>query len=281
MEAMAMSVVIPVSKDLKLRKCLETIDTAAEIIIVLNNNPSLEILDLISSDRRCHPVFVETPGCNLAKVLNIGIQATSYEKILIMNSDCFFSPGLLAKINDSLDRYPVVKAQVEFEYGDWRQKLVAQCRRLFHQVLDGGQKLFGPGLAFHKSLKEWIGGYYFDEKMGWGEDGEMSTRIRQSGVDFLILPEKIYHTAEGIKHDLRIAFKIGLGNGRRETVSPPRLLQELRIDFQHFFTDHHQQFKTARREGGWSLWLYLLAWKLSFHLGYYITYITIIKRKGD
>ncbi|HZJ41258.1 MAG TPA: glycosyltransferase family A protein [Candidatus Saccharimonadales bacterium] len=270
MEKINLSVVIPVSKDLKIRECLQSIDAIVEVVVVLNNYPSPEVVKIVENDKRCNPVYLEGPGCNLAQVFNIGISLATYEKVVLTNSDCLFTPGLLNKLCLKLDEYEIVKAQVDFSFEGHRQMLVSECRRLFHQVFDDGTKLFGPGLSFKKTISQKIGGYFFDELVEWGEDGELSIRLHKANLKFFILDEKIKHGGESIVHDLKVAFKIGKGNGAKDKQKKLRVLSALLDDIHSLITDRKGRFKTAYQEGGWHLLLYFLLWKVVLHLGYYI-----------
>lgn len=270
MDRLNLSVIIPVSKDLKIRECLQSIDAIVEIIVVLNNFPSKEVIKIVEDDKRCVPVYLDGPGCNLAKVFNIGISSAINEKIVLTNSDCLFTPGLLDNLCLKLDEYEIVKAQVAFSFDGYRQRLVSECRRLFHQVFDGGTKFFGPGLSFKKTISQKIGGYFFDEVVAWGEDGELSIRLHKANLKFFILDEKIKHGGESITHDLRIAFKIGKGNGAKDKQKKPRVLSAFLDDIRSLITDRKRRFKTAYQEGGLHLMLYFLLWKVVLHLGYYV-----------
>lgn len=269
MGRLPMTVVIPVSSDKKIGRCIDSIDEDVEIVVVLNNNPTTEVMDIIRKSGRCKSMIVNEKGCNLARIFNKGIESATYSKVMLMNSDCTFQSGLIKKAYEQLDVYDVVKARVVFDHKNYRQRLVSQCRYLFHHVFQEGKKLFGPGLSFRKDIACGIGGYFFDENMGWGEDGELSKRIHSSFLKVLILSENIYHCEEGASHDLKVTFKIGKGNGIKERLEGFSLGESIAIDLKHFFTDHHNQFRLAYKNGGFLLLIYFFAWKIAFHLGYY------------
>lgn len=268
------SIIIPVSNDKKIKSCLESIDEDAEIIVVLNNNPTKEVIDIVAQNGRCKSIFIHDHGCNLAKVFNEGINAASNSKILLMNSDCVFDQGLIKEVYQSLDEYDVVKARVVFSHTNLRERLVSECRFIFHHVFEDGKKLFGPGLAFKKSIVGHIGEYFFDENMGWGEDGDLSKRINSSSLKILFLKKNVRHCEENMAHDLRITYRIGKGNGIRDRIGNCPISEALVIDLEHFITDHHNQFRTAYQHGGWSLLAYFFMWKLAFHAGYYKAMLT-------
>lgn len=269
MKKLSISVIIPVSTDIKIKQCLESIDEEVEIVVVLNNNPSSAVVKIVGSDARCKVLFIKEVGCNLAVVFNKGIDVATNQKVLLTNSDCSFPPGLIAKMCRSLESYDIVKARVEFAYTNSRQRLVAECRRLFHHVFDGGTKLFGPGLSFHKCIRNQLGGYYFDEKMGWGEDGELSNRIHEAKIKYCIVDDCLLHGAENVFHDLVVACRIGRGLRLSDKAKHIHLLKTLKADWKDLVNDPKKRFRTAYFEGGNILVLYLLVWKLTTYQGYY------------
>lgn len=267
---MGLSIVIPVSQDFRLLSCLKSIDIESEIVVVFNNNPSKKLIEISRKDQRVNPVVVNDIGCNLAKVFNIGIQASSHENVLLVNSDCVFLPGRLNVYFDELMIYPVVKGHIQFQSNSLATKLVAELRFLFHEGFSERKSLFGPGLAFHKSIRNRIGGYYFDEDMGWGEDGELSERIYASGLEVKHLPQDIVsHPPESMRHDLNVAYKIGYGEWIQHTKGGMKLAKAILTDAINLLCDKKKRFRVAFLYGGILLAVYLLIWKIVAHVGYY------------
>lgn len=279
MKKLPITVVIPVSSDKRIGRCIDSVDENAEIIVVLNNNPTMEVVDVVRMNNRCKIITMDEKGCNLARVFNEGIKSATHDKIVLMNSDCTFQPGLIREVSRQLDFYDVVKARVVFDYKNHSQRLVSQCRYLFHYIFDGGRNLYGPGLSFKKSVSNMVGGYFFDERMGWGEDGELSNRINSSSLKILILEKKIYHDKEGIIHDLKVARKIGKGSGIKNREDGISIKDALVADFIHISADHKRQFSLAYKHGGLTLVSYFFLWKIVFHLGFYEEILT--RRQGD
>ena len=269
MKKLPISVIVPVSTDIKIKQCLESIDEQVEVVIVLNNNPSSAVVKIVDSDARCKVLLIKEAGCNLATVFNKGINAATNQKVLLTNSDCSFPPGLIAKMCRLLESYDVVKARVEFTYTNSRQRLVAECRMLFHHVFDGGTKLFGPGLSFRKNISSQLNGYYFNEKMSWGEDGELSNRIHRAKIKYCIVDDCLFHGEENIFHDLVVAWSIGRGLRFSEKTKHIPLFEILKADWKNLVNDPKKRFQTAYFEGGSILAFYLLVWKLATYLGYY------------
>lgn len=264
-----LSVVIPVSDDVRIGECLASLPEGIEIIVVLNNNPSQEVKRIVELDYRCHPVFVEGVGCNLARIFNIGIASARSDCVMLLNSDCVVPDGLVSAIVGGLDRFDVVKARVSFSFDHYSTKLVAKVRWLHHHVFRDGKNLYGPGLAFHKSIAGRIGGYYFNQDMGWGEDGELSIRILGSGVSICYLEQEVIHGRETVHHDLRVAFRIGSGDRRYDQSNGVLLGSALLRDLTNTLFDRRGRFRLAIKKAGILSAVYFVVWKVANRIGYY------------
>lgn len=264
-----LTVVIPVSSDRRLAQCLASIDEAVEVVVVLNNHPTSEVRRIVAVDQRVRIIDVPGSGCNLARVFNLGIEAASNNHVLLMNSDCVFPPGMIRRMLKLLERMDIVKARVRFAYCTFRQKLVADCRSLFHERFDGGRNLFGPGLAFHKRIRHQVGGYFFDEAMGWGEDGDLSKRIHNAQLSYTNIDQFIEHAPEGMIHDLRVAMCIGRGRRRLHVSSGISVWQTLIGDIIDTVFDRRRRFRDAWAAGGLLLCGYYGLWRIAVYAGYY------------
>ena len=78
-----LSIVIPAYNDVRLGKCLKSIDENVEVVVVLNGATE-EVKIAYSSNA----VIGELPTPNLAKAYNYGIEISSKDNVLIMDSDC-------------------------------------------------------------------------------------------------------------------------------------------------------------------------------------------------
>lgn len=275
---MNLSIIIPVSADFRLLKCLQSIDEDVEIVLVFNNNPSKKLITESRLDPLVKVVIIDEADCNLASVFNVGINSASHDQVLLTNSDCVFYPGQLKACEEALKTASVVKGSILFESNSFATGLVARLRFLFHEVFSERKSLYGPGLAFHRSIVNEIGGYYFDEEIGWGEDGELSKRIYASGLNVSYLEQiMLQHPPESIRHDLRIAYKIGYGEWIQHCKGGTTLPRAIMTDILNLFLDRSHRFRIALTREGTLVFGYLLVWKLTAHLGYYIR---AIKEKG-
>ena len=255
---MDISVIIPVSKDIRLLRCIDSIDVDAEIVVVFNNEPLKELIQKAQVDQRVEAIVLPDRGCNLAQVFNIGIKQAKFSKVLLANSDCIFVKHQIAKTKRLLTEFEVVKGSICFESNSLMTRLVAELRFLFHEIFSEKKALFGPGLAFHRSIIKQIGGYYFDEDMGWGEDGELSQRIYASDLKVYYLDEPLLaHPPESICHDLRIAYKIGYGEWIQHSKQGIGLNMAIATDLLNLFVDRKKRFRRALTHGGLALAGYL------------------------
>ncbi|MFA6553281.1 MAG: glycosyltransferase family A protein [Patescibacteria group bacterium] len=280
MTPLSISIVIPVSFDRRLAQCLASIDEPVEVVIVLNNHPTPEVAAIAASDTRARIIRVPGSGCNLARVFNLGIEAATHDRVLLMNSDCIFPPGFIRRMAGLLEQSDIAKARVRFAHHTYRQKLVASCRTLFHHRFESGGNLFGPGLAFHKRIRSALGGYFFNEAMGWGEDGELSKRINNAHLPFVVSGEFIEHAPEGMLHDLRTALYIGRGRRRLHISKNISAHQTMVRDVADMLGDRRGHCREALALGGGPLCAYYVAWRIATYVGYY-TFFSRRNRSWD
>ena len=268
MKTIPISIIIPVSKDIKIKECLNSIRDDLEIVVVLNNNPSEEVINIVRNDKRCIAIFLNTVGCNLSQALNIGVQKAKNEKIIIMNSDCVFPEGILDKIDNSLDDVDVVKARVSLLYNTFLESLVAKVRYLYNHIFNNQRNIFCPGVAFNKKIISKIGGYLFDEDMGWGEDADLSRRIHKFKLPYVFIKEEIIHLPESIFHDLKTAMKIGIGKRIRDYKDDLLFKMGVKNLFYDIVFDRKEHFRLSFKHYGLIVTMYLIVWKIFYFFGY-------------
>jgi glycosyltransferase involved in cell wall biosynthesis len=207
-----LSIVIPCRDDVRIKDCLASIDEEVEIVISLNGStPQVERIILEqASKRRLDIVRLQTP--NLAAALQAGSLAASSEAILYMDSDCQFLPGTIRRFRESLRRYEVVKGSIIFQSNSWLTAIIARSRE--HHTAER-LTAYKPPLAVRCSIRERIGGYYFDERLHWREDSDLDCRIRQAGIPlYWDQDATISHPPLNIWQDLRSAHRYGVGLAR-------------------------------------------------------------------
>jgi len=268
MKTIPISIIIPVSKDVRIARCMESIDEDVEIVVILNNNPSDEVKKIVSTDRRCEICYSDDRVFNLARALNLGIKKSKNEKIIIMNSDCEFKRCSISRIYEYLGKSDIVKGRISFKHGNYSEKIVAKTRNLFSNVFDDKKNIYGPGIAFDKKIAKYIGGYFYDEDIGWAEDSNLAERIYKANLDVCFLKKIIWHAPESMKHDLVISQKIGAGARKGDVKAGETKSHGLLKYIWRFFTDRKKYLRTALKREGLIVMLYLLMWQIFFIIGY-------------
>jgi len=209
-----LSIVIPCRDDARIEACLKSIDEDLEIVISLNGS-SLQVERIVSEHAaRKHLVIIRSSIPNLAAALQAGSLAASSEAILYMDSDCQFLPGTIRRFRDALKHYKVVKGQIIFQSDSWLTAIIAQSRE--HHTAEQ-VTAYKPPLAINRSIKEQIGGYFFDSRLFWREDSDLDYRIRKAGIPIYMEKEAaITHPPLRLWQDLRSAYRYGVGLVRAE-----------------------------------------------------------------
>ncbi|MBU4283556.1 MAG: glycosyltransferase [Nanoarchaeota archaeon] len=191
--------------DIRIRKCIESIDEKVEKVVVLNT-PSDEVRTIVS---RLDVKTIEIDNNNLARAYNVGIETSSNSNVLLMDSDCVFDEGTIGRLYEGLSDAPISKGKVIFTYKSLTGKIIALSRE--YHVTDV-INAYAPPLAFDKSIKNKIGGFYFDEDIFWTEDHEFDQRVKRHGLQIKYVPEAtIRHDEISIKSDLKSSFNYGAG----------------------------------------------------------------------
>ncbi|MBN1792102.1 glycosyltransferase [Candidatus Woesearchaeota archaeon] len=202
---MDLSVIVRVKDDIRIKRCIESIDENVEKMIVLNT-PSDQVRGIVDKlDSRT----IEISENNLGKAHNAGIDACSNEKVLLMDSDCVFNPGTIRTLFDGLREASLSKGRVVFTHKSFVGRIVALSRE--YHVSDK-VNAYAPPLAFSRDIKNKIGGYYFDEDLFWTEDHEFDQRVQRANLRIKYEKDaSIEHDELTMRSDLRSSFHYGAG----------------------------------------------------------------------
>jgi len=200
-----LTVVIPCADDTRIKDCLDSIDENVEIIVVLND-PSKKVIDIVDSSEVRKVKIRER---NLPKALNIGIEKATNPNVILMDSDCRFESGAIKKLLKGLQKYYIAKGKVIFQSHNFLSRIIAKAREYSYYE---PPKPYNPFLGIKKSIKKHIGGYYFDETIHWTEDADLNTRLKKAKVKInYVFSARVFHPPLTLKHDLRSAFRYGIG----------------------------------------------------------------------
>lgn len=265
---MNISILIPVSSDLRILDCLRSIDEKVEVVISLNK-PTAEILALVNRIKNGYfkelsnleVVSCQIDYLSIAGAYNKGIETAKFDNILLMDSDCIFEKETIRKLFDGYKGNLLSKGIVIFTYKSWMGKIIAKARE-FH--CSDKVSAYSPPLLFNKKIVEKIGGYYFHPTLCWLEDSEFDSRVSKANLTISYDPTAVvYHPELSVRTDLRSAFWYGVGknigvkNGIHQ--KPTGIIGSVK---KYIFE--------ASKTKGITTGIYLFLWKMTLLCGYLV-----------
>lgn len=257
------SVLIRTGNDNRVFDCIASIKKTSP-----NSKVKISTLPNKTLERRIaklHIKYCVVQKGNISLTTNKGLELIKKGKVLITDSDTIFDTNCIKLLDKALEIYEVVKPQIIFKNnGSIASVLVANLRKYFNSK---NNKMFTPGLAFRMSIKNKIGGYYFDNKVAWSEDSEFSNRVERTKLKtFVEKKARLFHPPVSVKHDLGGAFLIGAKKPENKS------LVEIII----------KRFKTLYeilRDFGFTTLIYCFIWYLFFDFGKITKHLGIIGKK--
>lgn len=260
-----LTIIIPCSSDTRIGDCIrsiyQTCFSDAEILVSLNN-ASKEVKDIVRSFPDVKTCEIKQP--NLSMAYNHGIECASRNNILLMDSDCLFAPKTIELLYKGLKNANLAKGLVVFRTNNLISKIIGKVREY---TTTDFVSAYVPPLAFRKSIKNLIGGYYFREEMSWSGDGEFDYRIRKIGLKIHYDPKAvIYHAALSFLRDVKSGFRYGKGRrvGADLKLLPKRDYSKIAIHAERF----KKTYEVFRRKGALAALYYLFVWRPIYRLGY-------------
>ncbi len=200
-----LSIVIPCADDVRIKHCLDSVDENVEVVVILNG-ATKEVASIVDS---YGVKIVRIKERNLSKALNIGIEMSSNSNVILTDSDCRFEKGAIKKLFKGLRNHYIAKGKVVFESNNLLSRTIANVRDYTYY---NPPKPYNPFLAIKKEIKQFINNYYFDESIHWTEDADLNTRLKKAGIEVnYVFSAKVFHPPLSLKHDLRSAFRYGIG----------------------------------------------------------------------
>jgi len=219
---MTLSFVIPTYNSIKhIRKCLDSIFTQLPRdteVIVIDNNSTDFTTDLIERDYPEVRIIRNKTNMGSSRARNQGIEASSGDYIIFMDSDAYLKGGFFSALERILKRIPSYVSSVSPKILKSDSNQIFSCGlyvSLLYKTYDVGQgmreDLFskpfvvdGPNSCcavfkreFLEKMKQKRG--YFDEDFFFlFEDAEMALRLKERGYQTLFAPElACYHYGNG------------------------------------------------------------------------------------
>ena len=205
---MDLTLIIACRDDPRIFDLLDSRDIDVPTIVSIVPNQQLEQ----ELEGRGVSIIHSIPG-NVSVSYNLGIDAARTSRVFILDSDCTLNPGCLELINRILDHALVARAFVRFESSPdvFLSQHAAKMRHSHNNRIP--IPAYTPGLALRKEVASRLGGYFFDDRIFWASDSELSRRLLRAGIEIAYCPEAIVtHSPISLYHEMRSAFKLGMGN---------------------------------------------------------------------
>jgi glycosyltransferase involved in cell wall biosynthesis len=236
-----------------------------EIVVVLTEASDALRDRLLGRDR---VKVCRAPAGNLSMSTNMGIEASRYDRVVILDADVRCSPDYLRHMDNALDRSALVRSDIEFAHSGFGSRLVADLR---HYVYHSGV-FFCPGAAFRKDIKPLVGGRFFNDRVWWTEDADLNYRIKQAGLRHRFEPAaRLVHAPVSVTYDLRGAVKIGAGKFSQVLYADRRSFEESpRAVLGRLLSGRTaRQLADIARSKGVFVAVYFVLFSFAYYYGYY------------
>jgi len=271
-----LTVVVICCDDERVFSTIDSVDLDLPIIVSLVPNESLE--ERLRA--RGVQVVLSRRGSNSISV-NRGLDAVKTKAGIIIDSDCCFHPGCLAKIISMLQEAPLARTHVHFETSDrlFASNSLAEWYSSVNNRLP--IRAYTPGLALKLDIIDSIGGYYFDERIFWSCDSEFSKRVTRAGLEIAYLPDAaITHAPISLAHFIRSGYKHGMGNRAQVKLglrppfeNPDRILGRLLYRLNPKRRINGQRLKSEKSDR-----ILNIIWTIAFYVGYYRVFFHPVER---
>ncbi len=151
---------------------------------------------------------------NWSSAAQAGINASTNNDVIIMDSDSVFGEGAINTIDKALkDGHLLVQPRIIFmDNGTPLSKIIAQARTYENRRVP---KSYSPGLGLKvQELTERIGvgGNVYNLSVAYGDDGDLDQRRRNAGIDVYVAEDAlIYSDPNTLEHELKTAYRFGIG----------------------------------------------------------------------
>ncbi len=207
---MNLSVLVRGSDDLRIFSCLESIDVAdCDVVATITPNEQIE-----SELARRGVRYVITPKGNPAVTTEAGLKLCHFSKVLLMDSDCLFFPGVISRMVELSHEADIVRPNIDFEAIDFSSYATRLARNFQYNYLGF---VYEPGLLINRdTVIPAVGGYIFSRFAPHTPDGEFDFRVRKTKLRVKTASEKtIRHVALPFSRHLVSYWRYGRSEASR------------------------------------------------------------------
>lgn len=241
----------------------EAVDYEVVVALTECSHQTAELLKGIDKVR-----VVPAPLNNLSASSCIGIEATQYDKVVLLDADVKCAPGYLQALDSALNDNALVRSNIQFDHNSWATRIVAEMRTYVY----ASGVFYCPGAALQKGVREKIGGHFFNDAVWWTEDAEMNFRIKNAGIPVHFAEDAVLrHAPEPMLRDLRGAQKIGRGKYSQVQYAGRDTFEEgVWNTLQRVLTgESFKRLADIAQQKGPDVAVYNLGWNFMYYLGYY------------
>ncbi len=211
------SLVIPVKDDQLIFRCLKSIDENVEVVVVTNGSTQEFVDSLLSFGAILFQIIsLENPGIGAA--FNAGADHASGDFILLMDSDCIFTPGSIRALVKGVEGSDFSRGRTAFTGNSWSTRMTACAREYTEDALRTKRpNAYSPPLLYRREVIGKMGGYHFDPRLAWREDRDFELRRRAAGLPVTFVPDGlVIHKSLRIADDLASVRSYGSGQRKGE-----------------------------------------------------------------
>jgi len=204
-----LSILVRCSEDFRFAACVDSIDDRCEVVAGLTPNAQIERM---ARDRGIR--YALSPRGNPAATTLAALPLCSHERVLLVDSDCVFLPGAIARMMALADDADIVRPTILFKHVD-RSSYATTLHRTFQYTYCGF--VYEPGLLVNlKTTLPAIGGYLFSPHAPFTPDGELDFRVRGTPLRILTDPEfTLVHDTLRFSGHLRSYWRYGASDANR------------------------------------------------------------------
>ncbi len=261
MDKLGLTVIIICSTDKKLAKCLASIDDAETKVLVVLNFPSQEVRSIVEHFNVDH---IEMNSRRLGELREVSIAKVTTEYVMFLDSDCVLQKGSLNAIKEQFGMHLIIKPVLTYDFDNWGSRIVSRLRSFTTYKQD----LPLLPIVLNCSIKNKIGGYYFNRGLVWGEDRDFALRVLAANLHVeYVRNATVIHSKLTILDDLKSAYRIGVG---RYYQSELGIFKHRKLTKDLLLHGEMKQALAVAKSNGFVVGAYhLLGWRTAYKLGYY------------
>lgn len=227
-----LSVVIRCGRDRNgLERVLASVDENVEIVVSASEDASF-LPDFQKKEYKLAPHIYG----NWSVAAQAGINLSSNNDVIIMDSDSIFGGGALKTINTALkEGHLLVQPKVVFlNNGNPISKVIARARTYENQR---EPKSYSPGLGLKvQELTKKIGvdGNVYNLSVAYADDGDLNQRRSDAKIDVHVAKNAlIYHDPIALGHELKTVYRFGIGKRQAQNgkTNPKTLVDIMKKEF--------------------------------------------------